>query len=304
MTENLPATVDDYDTGLEDFDGAYASMPRVTIQHADGVFQDMNSNQQFPVAYAVPMGLVKQRVKWHPEIPEGKSVPQCKSQDSLLGYPNMRPDSDPDQLFPWAESGLDINAAPRDEFKRVTIPCEACPFAKWTKSTSGKNVPPKCNILYTIPMMYALEENEPKDRAGIFSFKGSGITPWNKFMGPFSTRKIPLYSATIRLGLDRNQRGKVVYSVPTITQLSATDQDTWTTYSEAYRATREFLRRPPRPDDDGTDSTRTATAGGSLSADAVEQRITGSVIDSVATDTSDPWSSDPTDDDDDDKLPF
>lgn len=234
----------DYDTGLEDFDPSQALLPRIQIVHADGVFKDSLTNEEFPVMRGVLLGLIKQRVMWEREQLDD-SKPQCKSNDGEFGYPNIT--GPQHSLFPWAYSGIaDPNALTRDEHGRPIIKCETCPFAQWRKN-GAKNEPPPCSERYTIPMIFSTNaEDGPLDHAGILSFQRSGIAPVKAFISGFSRTKRPLFSAYALLTLKRASRGTVVYSIPEVKRLGPTNEEDFEEYAREYRGVRELLRLAPR----------------------------------------------------------
>lgn len=248
MTENLPATItEEYGTGLEDLDPNEVAVPRLKIDHANALFKDGITGEEFAKLSGVFLGMVKQRIFWNRQVEEN-AKPRCKSNDAAVGYPNMTGPNQED-MFPWAESGLDPNAMPKDEHGRVTIPCANCPFAQWG-GTRQKPKPPPCNELHTYPVMFASQEGGPIDRAGIVQFKGSGIQASKGFLRGFNLAKKPLYSATAEVTLTTNKRGMVVYSTPEFRKTGEVPVDEWREYAMELSGLREFLRQPPRPADE------------------------------------------------------
>lgn len=304
-TQNLPARTDDFDdldTGLEDFKPEEATIPRLGIAHADGVFKDNLTGEQFAEMYGVILGLVKQRVMWPAELGDDGQPPQCKSSDAATGYPNM--DNRSGIGFPWAESGLDASSLPVDTAGRVTIACEACPFSQWTKGV-GKNIPPRCSERHTFPILFNTDSPDgPWDRAGIISFQRSGLTPSKRYLSAFSHSKQPLYSVVTKLTLTRQQRGTVKYSVPVFSKVADVDRDEWPEYSTQYRGLREFLRRGPRSDEDGDDAKKQTISGnvGAVNVAATVQQSAPVAATSVVQQATAPVVTAEVMDDDD--LPF
>lgn len=294
----LPVHPSDYEdlTGLEDFDPSTAAMPRIGINHTGGTFKDQLTGEEFPAIYGIPLGMVGQRIMWLRSV-EDNAKPLCKSSDAISGYPNDK--GDEMFHFPWREAGVDPSSAAVDEYGRRVLACESCVFTQWDK-TGTKNKPPRCNQRYTIPILYSLspDHGEMFDRSGLLSFKGSGITPWNRFMSPFARQKMPLYSSIVELRLIQMSRGSVTYSVPTIKRTGSTSQDDWPTYAADLRDTRDFLRRAPRADDDGSDPEKKHTAAGSTPA------ATPEVINSTSVAERSPTSSMPVVIAEDEPLPF
>lgn len=262
MTQNLPAVVEDalaeYGTGLEDISAEDVQIPRITINHGSGVFKDRLTGEEFAEMHGILLGMVKQRVMWHPEISENSDGrPQCKSSDAQTGYPNMDGPRLEDK-FPWDEALLDPNSMPIDEHNRITIACATCPFAKWGEKKPGKttSTPPRCSERHTYPIMYTTDPGQPIDRAGIFSVQRSGIKDSKTFLAGFVQSKMPLFSAYVNISLDRKKRGMVDYAIAKFKKTGAVDQKDWPDYAKEYNSIREFLRQPPRfdGDDDGGDT--------------------------------------------------
>lgn len=313
MTQNLPAVVSDYDTGLEDFDPSDAALPRLSIVHDGGTFKDNLSGEEFGEIHGVFLGMIKQRHMWNSD-PEDDAKPMCKSSDAETGFPNV---TGPDHsLFPWEQSGFTPQTASRDEHNRPVLKCDTCVFAQWTKN-GAKNVPPACSERYTFPIRYSSEgEGTALDRSGILSLQRSGITPAKQYLSIFSRNKSPMFSSYTKLKLERKSRGTVKYSTPVFTKGSAVPQEEWEEFAKEYRSIREFLREPPRIFDDSEaastpQATQVAAAVGntggasSTAAPVVPAQRTGSgligggnvgVIDAVVVESSAPA--------DDDDLPF
>lgn len=296
MTQaNLPAIPGHLETGLDDFDPNEASIPRISLNHKEGTFKDNLTGTEFPLIHGVILGLVKQRTMFATEMPaEGTMKPQCKSNDAAVGYPTM--EGHREELFPWRDAGINPADAPKDDKGRVTLPCDACPFSKW----GANRKPPRCAERHTLPVLYS---TDPSDgalvNAGIVSFQKSGIQPSKQYMSGFVRSKMPLYTAVTDIGLSRMKRGMVEYSVPHFKKVGETDPEAWEEFSAQYGALREFLRRPPRSDEDNVDPAKQHMAGGSAQAAHVAAQFEqptmadpwagsappngGSVIDAVAT---------------------
>lgn len=247
--QNLPARItEEYGTGLEDADPNQISVPRLKIDHPNGVFKDGLTGDEFAKLDGVFLGMIRQRVFFTSTMEERDVKPRCKSNDAEHGFPNME-GPDPDDKYPWHETKLDPNLMPRDEHKRVMVPCKACPFSQWT-GTRAKPIPPKCGELHSYPVMYSSTEGGPIDRAGIVQFKGSGVKPSNTFLKGFMMSKRPVYSSTSAVELEVKKRGMVMYSVPKFTRGEPIPEDEWEEYAQELHGLRELLRQPPRPADD------------------------------------------------------
>lgn len=289
---------DQYATGLEDFNPNEAAVPRIEIDHEGGVFKNRLSGEEFPEMYAIILGLVKQRVFWPKEVRD-KGKPFCKSSDFAVGYPLM--EGAREDLFPWDGSGLDPSAMPKDEYDRITIPCEACKFAQWGQDRT----PPACSERHTFPLFFSTEDDGLYNgSSGIISFQRSGITPSRNYISAFARGKKPLYTVVTKISLDRHKRGKVTYSTPVFKKVGDVEEGRWLELSQEYNGLREFLRRAPRPSDEAAEAAGAVASkqsGGGYSAPAQAS----SVVESTATE--DPWAATPATSlvgGDDDDLPF
>lgn len=283
MTGSDVARVTDLETGLEDFLPEEAIVPRIQINHKGGTFKDNLTGTEFAVIRGILLGLVKQRVMWPSEM-TNDGRPMCKSSDNITGYPLM--EGTRDQIFPWDDAGLKVSDVPKDDYDRPTIPCEICPFTKWTKTASGKNQPPKCSERHTFPVLYTLDEQVTVGQAfplaGIVSLQRTGISPSRTYLSAFVRGKLPLYSVYTELRLKRESRGSVEYAVPVFTKIGDVPQELWEDYALQYRGLRDFLRMPPRADDDMDSASRHTTAGNVPAA---------AVASTVVNSTNDPWGS-------------
>jgi len=273
MTQpNLPATVaEEYGTGLEDIEDEIGAVPRINISHADGVFKDSLSGEEFPEIWGVALGMIKQRVFW-PAVVEDGAKPMCKSQDANTGYPS--PLAEKDGGFPWSDAaGLDPNVQPTDDDGRALIECATCPFSQWGKDAkTGKGTPPACKERHTYPVIYnrtgTAGYEAPYMESGIVSFQGSGISPSKKYLSAFVRNKRPLYSAVVRIKLDRNKRGNVTYSVPQFAKVAEVPDDDWELYARELAPLRDYLRRPPRPGDNADPAKAPAQSAAQAAANA------------------------------------
>lgn len=251
---NLPATVaEEYGSGLEDIEDEVGALPRISINHSGGVFKDTLSGEEFPEIHGVALGMIKQRVMWAPVVEDG-AKPLCKSQDATIGYPNAA--AEKDGGFPWSDAaGLDPNTSAKDEHGRMVISCESCPFAQWgTDQKTNKRVPPPCKERHTYPIIFNRDGDNsyapPYMESGIVSFQSSGISPSKKYLSAFVRNKRPLYSAIVRIKLETNKRGNVIYSVPVFSKMTDVPEEDWELYAREYQPLREYLRQAPRPGDD------------------------------------------------------
>lgn len=280
MTQDI-ALPSDFETGLEDFDPSEASIPRIHIMHAEGLFVDKQTNEQFPKIYGVFLGLIKQRVMWNKDVEEGDK-PLCKSNDAEFGYPNITGPSN--CYFPWEASGLDPKLQPTDEDNRPIVKCETCTFKEWRR-TPGKNVPPPCSERYTLPIHFGTVPGQ-LDHAGIISFQRSSITPVKNFVSAFARTKQPLFSAYVEISLTTQKRGNVTYSVPVLKRGPSVPEEDWPTYVQEYRAIREMLRQRPRAQADDTSKPTPPASNNAWMANEGGAKVQAQVAETV-----DPWAS-------------
>lgn len=287
---------DDLDTGLEDFDVSRVTMPRLNIVHRDGVFENGQTSEKFSLVTGIALGMVKQRAMFHKEMGKEKLKPQCKSTDAETGYPTM--EGNTKDLFPWDKVDFTPNDLARDEYGRPQIACATCPFSQW-----GPNrTPPPCAERHAYPILFSdAEDFSPGDEMphrGIITFQKSGIKPSNTYLSSFRSGGLPLYGAFTRISLRREETGTVVYSVPRFARVGSTDREDWRSYSDEYRALREYLRQPPRPPE-GAEARE---------AEPARPTSSGAVLDegrvAAAAPAAAPKSAPAAVIDDDDELPF
>jgi hypothetical protein len=252
--------------GLEDINITDIRIPRLTIEHSDGVFKDSLTEARYEKLTVIVLALVKQRVMWDEDIEDGDK-PQCKSPNNVYGFPNVRQDIPAKKQFPWGVSNfepahaqpVDVPPATSAEFKDgwtsnglPVLNCGACKFAKW----EGKN-PPPCNEQFTYPLFYQPDpDGDPETwTPGIITFSKSGITPAKNFNGWFAQTHQPFFTVYSEITLDQKSRGAVKYSVPKFSRGGATDRAMWGEYAQQALGIRDFLRAAPRGQDDDADTT-------------------------------------------------
>lgn len=254
----------DDDLGFEDVDSTDLAIPRLRIEHADGLFKDSLSGETWPELDVIILGLVKQRIFWRGELEEGER-PACKSPNAEYGFPNTDPKSAVDKRFPWEES----NYSPEDAQPIVLEPsrqypdgwssnghgvisCSGCVFAEWTKTSSGKNEPPPCNEQHTYPVLYRpVGAPDAAWTTAILTLQRTGIKPSKQYISAFAQSKTPMFSVVTRLRLNRESRGTVRYSVPVFVRGEQSDRENWPEWATLYRTVRSFLRQAPRPVENG-----------------------------------------------------
>lgn len=254
------------DTGLGDLDASDFVIPRLGIQHKTSLLKDNLSGEEFPRLEVVLLGLVKQRIMWHPTVDEGDK-PMCKSPNFDVGFPTME-GNPKGKNFPFKQSNFNPEHGQVDpvltlggqQVKVMTnghpvLPCGSCRFKDWETHPNGKN--PWCSEQHTLPIMYRPDESTPWVLA-IMTLQKSGITPSKKYLTSFARSKTAPYTVITELTLQGVSRGDTDYSVPVFKKIGNTERSDWAEYAESYRSVREFVRRAPRPkdvdDDDETDS--------------------------------------------------
>lgn len=241
----------DYSTGLEDL-GADLSVPRLKIAHKRGLFVDPSDNSEYNTIFCVILGLVKQRVLFDAKVdPNSPEKPMCKSPDTVVGFPNMRPDN-PKKAFPWAAAKLDPSQAGQDSEGRTTISCDTCHLQKWDSHPLGDK--PWCSEQFTMPILYAESLEElMADRwmPALLSMQKTAIKPTKNYLKTFQLKGIGAYTAYTKIELAMERAGDNVYSKPTLSRVGSTNRSAWLNYIEQFKGISDFLKdqRPPTPDD-------------------------------------------------------
>jgi hypothetical protein len=246
------------ETGLEDFGMGDTVIPRLKINHREGRFVDSLSNEEFDKVRVVMLGLVRQRILWHPSLDDDDAAPMCKSTNFQIGFPDLNFEEQPkNKLFPWAESGFnpdDFQPGP-DGLRR--LPCAGCQLKEWGSHPDGKK--PYCSEQFTIPLMYAPNEDENFIPA-IISFQKTSLKPLKTYLSSFKRGKTAAFTAFTEMGLDLTKRGANPYSVPNFKNVGQTDSDDWAEYATSYRQLRDFLTADPgRGEDEEGSVTVTVT---------------------------------------------
>jgi hypothetical protein len=245
---NLPALPSDFSTGLEDFDTSDLRMPRLSIDHDKGVFVDSLSGLELPEIHIIPLGMVKQRVLWKPNIEEGESNPLCRSTDFHTGYPTttMR---DPLENFPWGAVGLRITDITPNSEGRLTLPCDACRLKEWKSHPDGKKT--WCTEQHAIPLLYSEPGVKPYMTA-LFTTQRSSLRGSQTLFASIVRRQLPAFAVYAAVSLQSNQRGRNIYYTPLFKEIGLTDQSEWPVFSDTYRSVRSYLQQtPPLKDADG-----------------------------------------------------
>lgn len=246
-----------YETGLEDFSQEDLRMPRINIDHEQGVFKDSLSGTELPAMSAVVLGLIKQRVLWPPQVSDDNSQPLCKSTDYNLGFPTIN-GRRPTDNFPWNAAGWNPADFQPNEDGRLTLPCNACRLKEWASHPDGKKT--WCSEQHSIPLLYAPLGEEPMAMA-LFTTQRSSINASKNYFAGIVRQERPAFAYYCEISLRPQQRGKNTYYVPVFTMKGPTDESQWPSYSSAYRSTRTFLHRPPMLRDENGNVVESVTAG-------------------------------------------
>lgn len=228
-------------TGLEDFDTSDAVLPRIKIEHTEGVWSDNLSGNKYDTLRFICLGLVKQRVLFHHNVEDG-DVPMCKSSDHNYGYPN--PDAPQKKSFPWEQSGFDPNDFPVDEQGLRALPCDGCQLKEWGSNPANEN--PYCSEQWTLPIYY---DTDPELTGlwapAILTLQKSSIKPIRTYLTGFAQSNQPPFLAIGRATLKVNQRGSVIYSIPSFVKEGESPRERWEEFSTQYGEMATFLKRPP-----------------------------------------------------------
>jgi hypothetical protein len=240
----VPATQADMQfatTGLEDFQTSDAVLPRIKIVQTEGVWQDNLTSTKFEVLRFIVLGLVKQRVLFHHNV-EDNDVPMCKSSDFRVGYPN--PDAPQKKSFPWELSGFKPEDFPPDAEGNIKLPCDGCQLKEWGSSPISEA--PYCAEQFTLPIYYDMDPALGGEFApAILTLQKSSIKPIRTYLTSFAQANKPPFLAVGRATLRTQQRGQVIYSIPTFTREGESDRNKWMEYSEQFADMKSFLQRPP-----------------------------------------------------------
>jgi hypothetical protein len=233
------------DVGLEDVGVADVVIPRLSIVHDEGVFQDNLSKARYDKLTVILLGLVKQRIFWDDTVDDGDK-PMCKSPDFELGFPQVSEEVKADKRFPWDKSNFNPAdfppGGPTSVNGLVTLPCSSCVFKEWDKQ--DWKVPP-CTEQHTYPLLYTPDEGQSWT-AALLSLQKTGIKPSRQYISSFAQSKTPMFTVFTELSLTQQSRGSVKYSVPVLRKGTQTEREDWSNYADTYRSIREFVRQPPR----------------------------------------------------------
>lgn len=243
--------------GLEDVDISDVMLPRLQLIHKEALFRDNLSKTDYPELELIILGMIKQRIMWRSET-EDKEKPLCKSPDHSHGFPNVRDDVPKDKQFPWAASNFNPAdfppGGPTSLNGLVTLPCDSCIFKEWDKP--GWKVPP-CAEQHTYAVLYNQNPGGDEENwvSALLTFQKTGIKASKQYISSFVQSSQPMFTVRTKVTLNAVSRGTVDYAVPTFRRMEPTDSSEWPNYGEQLRTIRDFIRQPPRSQDDDEDFT-------------------------------------------------
>lgn len=240
------------ETGLEDFDTRDLTMPRLSIDHADGVFKNSQTEETFDNLTVILLGLHKSRIMWGDlsDGPDG-DPPLCKSPDTVHGFPNIDTELPASKQFPWEAQNVfqpsDLETIPLDDGRQTmpSVGCKTCHFKEWNTDPSGKR--PWCSEEWTFPLLYQDPLDSESWVPALFTIRRSGIKPARAYTTPFAAKKTPIFTVATELGLDVNKRGMVKYCSPTFKKIAKTDPAAWPDYFDNLKSAKLFLAQFPMP---------------------------------------------------------
>ena len=239
----VPANVpEDLNTGLEEFGIEDMVMPRLTILHRDGRFQDSLTKSEFEELNIIVLSLVKQRILW-PKTMDDNDKPMCRSTDHKTGYPLMDiTNKPPEKQFPWHASNFSPDDYQPDSDGQIRLPCEACALKEWGSHPDGKT--PWCAEQFTLAVLYDPMSNGTYVPA-VMTFQKTGLKPLRNYLTSFARSSTPPFQVYTGVSLQMLSRGNNPYCVPIFKMGSQTDPEQWGEYSIQGRSMQGFLRTPP-----------------------------------------------------------
>ena len=254
------------DTGLEDFDTSDLTMPRLSIDHAEGAFKNSQTDELFPELIVILLGLHKSRIMWG-EVSDGDDAdpPLCKSPDTKHGFPNIDTELAASKRFPWDAQNVYTPADMKpleigdNLLTMPSIGCKDCHFKNWNTDPTGKK--PWCSEEWTFPLLYQDPDDPEVWVPALFTIRRSGIKPARQYVTPFATKKTPIFTVATKLSLEHNRRGMVKYSTPVFSKVAKTDPDSWQDYYESFQSAKQFLLQFPMPKEDDEDAAATVPDG-------------------------------------------
>lgn len=216
--------------GFEDFDSSDMVIPRMRLDHTEGVLVDTLSGETYTELELLLLGLVKQRILWPAEVTEEKSGPLCKSLNFSQGLPDH-------PKFPWAAAGF----KPADYTEGTPLPCAGCQLKDW--GSNPKNDTSWCAEQYTFALMVP-SSNADGWSPALLTLQRSGLKSARAYMSAFARAGKPLFSSTTKLSLIPLKRGSVKYVVPQFVKGAPVPEDQWIEFADQARRIRTFVQTP------------------------------------------------------------
>jgi hypothetical protein len=247
----LPTAPTGVPDGLEDFGAGDAVTPTISIEHAKAVFRDSLTNEEFATLDCIILGLVKQRLLWSPELPDGdaKSVPLCKAPTFVTGLPG--------ENFPWGEFAKKGGLEPAGS---EAIDCDKCPLKEWETHPSRPKVPWCSEVMTLIIMRPAGNGWAP----ALLSLQRSALKNVKAYLTKFRNEQIPAYTYATTIRLKAMKKGKTEFAVPEFVLGPATPPESYPFWSENFHDLREYVQTRGW----GSDDDDVGTGGDAAEAEA------------------------------------
>jgi hypothetical protein len=244
----LAVPVDDID-GLEDIDESDMTIPRITIDHEEGVFVDSQTNERFTEIDCIMLGLVKQRVLWPPTPGATGEGPMCRAVNYTTGVPDAAK---------WVvkHNGITAQAQSGFTFEEVQagdLSCANCGLKEW--ESHPNNSTPWCNEQFTFPIIRILDDGAMAP--ALISFQRTGLKACKSYVSGFKQAKRPLYTAITRITAVHQKKGTVDFVTPSFAKVSDSDPSEHPAYSRSLAQIRTFITTPRSFDDAETTTTTT-----------------------------------------------
>lgn len=290
--------------GLEGFDPGQVAIPRITIDHDNGIFKNNLDGSTFDTLNVVILGMVHQRVLW-PKRMGDSDKPQCKARDAQWGYPNL--EGDRKGLFPWSESNFTEENLQLDSNGNKVLPCKACSLKDWG-GTRDDREPPRCSEQYTFVLQDEYAANY------LYTVQRTGLKNARRFITGFIQRKTPMFTKWTKITVQTQGGTQRSYGVPVFALGSDTDQSMWEGWADEFKGIREFITKPPRGDGNDADgetniqAATTSSTGANQYPAAAKEIVDAEVVQQPAAQPmhrpGKPGPAPVAADDDDDDLPF
>lgn len=221
---SVPATMDpDLMVGMEDLDESDIVMPTIKIDHKEAKFKDELTGQLTDSLDVVTLGLVKQRIMWHPDPSD--DPPLCQS----LNFKDGRPG----EKFPY-------EGTPHDEDAEV-VDCSVCPYKEW--GSHPKRDVPYCSEQYTFVLGLPNAEGN-KFQPAIISFRSSAVKAVQAYLSGFTREESPSFICRTIMGLTPVTKGSVEYAVPNFKRGDPIEEEHFRAMANTFRNVRSFLHTP------------------------------------------------------------